>query len=676
MPLPQGFRELSLRHKLLAMVLLPLAGILPLLAAALLWWGDAAFDRLLITKVRADLGVADGYFERVLAEVAAGATALAESHALRLAMASDDDALVRLLQQTRSRLSLDYINLRAPDGTVLLTDSGIVSPATTPAPPGPAPANGIAVLSGAELAVLGPALRGRIDVPLLPTRNAAPATGDVERRAMVLQANEAVRAPDGRVLARIQTGVLLNRNLPFIDHINQIVYPPGSLPFGSVGTATLFLDDVRISTNVRLFGDASHADAPDGSGRAIGTRVSHVVRDAVLGRGHTWLDRAFVVNDWYVSAYQPLRDGAGQRVGMLYVGFLEQPFRWLKYGALAAIGALFVAAMLAAAFVSLRWARRIVQPVQQMEATMRRVEGGDRTARVGAVGSTDELGQLARHFDRLLDTIDGHTRALQQWNAELDAKVAQRTQALETRTRELADTQAHLLRNEKMAAMGQLTASIAHEVNNPIAVLQGNLDLMRELLPPEAAAQVHSELRVADEQIDRMRLIVTQLLQFARPGEYVSYVATVDTRRQIEDALVLVGPVLARAGVTIRTDFAATVQPAIHPHELQQVLVNLLMNAAEATPDGGELDIRSRDTDDGVEITLTDSGGGLAAELMDQLFKPFVTRKKDGTGLGLWISRTIIERYGGELRAANRDDGRAGAVFTVRLPRAGEDANA
>ena len=105
--------------------------------------------------------------------------------------------------------------------------------------------------------------------------------------------------------------MLLNQNLPFIDHINRIVYPDGSLPFGSQGTATLFMDDVRITTNVRLFQDE----------RAIGTRVSQAVSDAVLRRGSTWLDRAFVVNDWYVSAYEPLVDGAGQRVGMLYVGY-------------------------------------------------------------------------------------------------------------------------------------------------------------------------------------------------------------------------------------------------------------------------------------------------------------------------------------------------------------------
>ena len=176
--------------------------------------------------------------------------------------------------------------------------------------------------TAAQEALLGPDLRGRVPVPLVDTRNAAPSDRTQERRAMVLLSTQPVRAPDGTLLGHVRGGVLLNRNLGFIDHINEIVYPEGSLPFGSRGTATLFLDDVRISTNVRLFGPAKDE-------RAIGTRVSQSVRDAVLGRGQTWLDRAFVVDDWYVSAYQPLSDSAGKRVGMLYVGYLEAPFTLL-----------------------------------------------------------------------------------------------------------------------------------------------------------------------------------------------------------------------------------------------------------------------------------------------------------------------------------------------------------
>lgn len=110
---------------------------------------------------------------------------------------------------------------------------------------------------------------------------------------------------------------LLNRNVAFIDDLNAIVYPPDVLMEGSHGTATVFLGDVRVVTNVRL---------PEGGERAIGTRVSAAVHEAVLGRGQRWHDRAFVVSDWYVSGYLPLVDSRERRVGMLYVGFLEAPF--------------------------------------------------------------------------------------------------------------------------------------------------------------------------------------------------------------------------------------------------------------------------------------------------------------------------------------------------------------
>lgn len=660
-----GFQHLSIRKKLLALVLMPLLVVLPLLGALLLVWGDAAVDRLLITKVRSDLAVANGYFERVLGEVGASTAAVADSHTLHLALdAPHGEGLVALLHQFKQRAGLDFINLRAPDGTLLFTDSG---PATATDPRSPAREQAAAdtdrtsveILLPAQLAQLSTSLHERVAVPLLATRNAAPTERTNEVRAMVLLSTRAVRAADGRLLGHVQGGLLLNRNLPFIDHINEIVYPEGSLPFGSQGTATLFLDDVRISTNVRLFG-GGNSERED---RAIGTRVSQAVRDTVLGAGRTWLDRAFVVNDWYVSGYQPLADSQGQRVGMLYVGFTEAPFRWMKYGALLSIGALFFAVMIAAALVSLRWARGIFQPVERMARTMQQVGSGQLQVRVGPVQSRDEIGQLAGHLDRLLDTVAQNTSALQRWNAELDAKVMDRT-------RELEAAQSQLVRSEKLAAVGQLTASIAHEVNNPIAVLQGNLDLVRELLGPDAQ-RVRGELQLADEQIERMRLIVTQLLQFARPAEFAGYIEPVDPNRLVDDCLLLANHLLARSGVLVQRDLRATRWPAANRQELQQVLVNLLVNAAHAMPDGGVLGLATHDRTlaegEFVEIIVTDTGPGLGPDLLRELFKPFVTRKKDGTGLGLWISRTIVDRYGGDLRAADRSDGVAGAVFSVWL---------
>lgn len=696
------FDRLPIRNKLLVLVLLPLWVVLPLLGLLLLGWSNEALDRLLVAKVRADLAVAHGVFERLQARVGASTRAVAESHALHLALAPalSDPApgnpqardrratLAKLLAHWREREGLDFAQLVGPDGRALAHDAGLDLPAL-PLPPQKAHAEGdaataqLVVLPPHTLAALPPELRQRVPVALRPTQNAQPTPRTQEDRALLLLARVPVQQqPGGGVRAYLLAGVLLNRNLDFIDQLNDIVYPAGSLPWGSHGTATLFLDDVRVSTNVRLFGQAGADSAsPQQGERAIGTRVSATVRQAVLERGDTWLDRAFVVNAWYVSGYLPLADGAGQRVGMLYVGFLEQPFTWLKYGVLAGIGLVFFVVMIGAAWVCLRWARRIARPLERMNAVMQQVEDGQAGARVGPVGDADEIGHLAAHLDQLLDVVADKTAALERWNAELDAKVAERTRELQERTHtlqertdELQATQRQLLRQEKLAAVGQLTASIAHEVNNPIAVIQGNLDLARELLGAQARP-VQAELELIDRQIERMRLIVTRLLQFARPGDYAGYVEAVDLRQALDDSLVLAGHQLSRQGITLERHDGATRPAQINRQELLQVLVNLLVNASQAMPSGGTLSLQSEDWgEQGVALRVADTGPGLPADLLDRPFQPFATRKPEGTGLGLWICHSLLERYGGELRATNRPQG--GAELSVWLPGEATDATA
>jgi len=650
----------SVRNKLLAMALLPLLVVLPLLVAALLIWGDVAYDRLLITKVRSDLAVARGYFDQVVGEVGGGTQAIAASHALLKAVAAGDPAVVAaLLERQRAELGLDFL-VASPPGDLPL------DPAASPAG---RQGGHLMILDGAQFEQLAPLLSNRIRIPIIATRNAAPSQRKTEDRAMVVLARAQVVGDDGKVLAIVRGGVLLNQNLPFIDHINRIVYPEGSLPFGSQGTATLFLDDVRITTNVRLFKDE----------RAIGTRVSQAVSDAVLKRGSTWLDRAFVVNDWYVSAYEPVMDGSGRRVGMLYVGYLEQPFRFVKYGMLAAIGIIFLAVMTLAALFSLRWARSIFAPVEQMNRTMQQVEAGRSDARVGTVDAQDEIGTLAAQLDHLLDVIDEKTRSLQSWADELDHKVADRTRELAASNASLRQAQQQLVKSEKLAAIGQLTASIAHEINNPIAVIQGNLDLMRETLGGQALP-VAAELKLLDEQVERMRLIVTQLLQYARPTEYAGYVESLATDRVMDECLVLVGHLLGKTHIEVVKDYRATRRAGFNRQELQQVLLNLIINAIQAMPQGGKLVLRNRDWIQagaacGVVLEVQDSGPGLTPKVRERLFRPFFTTKNDGNGLGLWITQGLVERYGGSLEADNAPEG--GALFRVRLmtePQAPDEA--
>ena len=207
------------------------------------------------------------------------------------------------------------------------------------------PATAIDLFDAETLTAFSPDLAARARIELIPTRAAVPTDRTVEDRGMVVHAATPVRLPghDGALVG----GILLNRNLQFIDTINALVYLNAVTGGDRQGTATLFLDDVRVSTNVRLFEDV----------RALGTRVSAVVRRQVLDEQETWLDRAFVVNDWYISGYLPLHDSFGEAVGMLYVGFLEAPFTHAKRTAFVIMLAAFAAVVLLSAPLFLWLAR-------------------------------------------------------------------------------------------------------------------------------------------------------------------------------------------------------------------------------------------------------------------------------------------------------------------------------
>jgi C4-dicarboxylate-specific signal transduction histidine kinase len=287
---------------------------------------------------------------------------------------------------------------------------------------------------------------------------------------------------------------------------------------------------------------------------------------------------------------------------------------------------------------------------------------------VGPLAARDELGALAGHLDELLDAIEDKTAALQRWADELDRKVAERTRELEASNASLQQAQAQLVKSEKLAAIGQLTASIAHEINNPIAVMQGNLDLMRETLGPHSGT-VKDELSLLDQQVERMRIIVTQLLQYARPTEFGGYVNALDLNRAVADSLVLVAHLLSQTRIAVQRDLQATRPVGMNRQELQQVVINLLINAIQAMPEGGTLALVTRDNDDGsgASLWVRDEGPGLSEAARERLFRPFFTTKNDGNGLGLWISQGLVERYGGTISAGNRDDVAHGAWFCVRL---------
>lgn len=645
----------SVRLRLLAMALLPLIALLPLLLGLTMQRWIAKFDDLLIAKVGSDLRVAEQYFEQIKAAQAAAIAAMAQSASFEASRRRGAAGLAAFVEGRRAELGLDFL-LWAD-----LTDLRLPAPVrelARSAAPGGAGAS-LVLLDARQMEAISPDLAARAAIPLVPTEAARPIAREVESRGMFMLAVHRSADSDDVLIG----GRLLNANLDVIDRMNALVYRDADGEVSRTGTTTLFLEDVRISTNVRLF---------EGS-RALGTRVSEAVWRQVMAQGRTWLDRAFVVNDWYVSGYVPLTDMSGARIGMLYTGFLEAPFAAERNAMVLALIGAFVAVIGVSAPLFLWLARGIFAPLEAMTATMARAEAGALEARIGPVSRSDEIGAVARHLDRLLDQVQERDAALRDHADNLNELVSQRTAELQAANHKLEATFAKLVMSEKLASVGEITAGVAHEINNPLAIIQGNLEVIRMRLSPEQRDGLKSELDFIDAQTHRIAVMVGKLLNFTRPDEMSGVTSRIHADQAVADALILVAPDLRKNAIEMHVEHSPSPPFNVVETEFQQVMVNLVINAIQAMGAGGSLAIRTgpaeRDGAPGTEIMVTDSGPGIPPDRIASVFDPFMTTKRGtGSGLGLSISQALVTRVGGLISASSAPG--EGATFSVWFPAA------
>lgn len=361
--------------------------------------------------------------------------------------------------------------------------------------------SGIEVVLPAVLGGLAANLPQQARLALRDTAQAAPSAQQEEVRGMLLVAAAHLHDDSGRVIGTVIGGVLMNRRLDFVDYLSEIVSASGLRQLGTAGNVTVFLGDVRIATSVRL---------PDGE-RAIGTRASRSVKEAVFDRGETWIKRAFVVDRWAITAYEPLSDYRGQRVGMLYVGVPETAFADFHWHALGWLILALLVAVALATWVSWRLAHGILLPLGHLENAMRAVNEGDLTARVGKMPGDDELVRLGVLFDSLLDTIGEQTAALRQLAGDLDRKVVQRTQ-------DLAEANAALARARDTAELANVSksaflANMSHEIRTPMNAIIGLTHLLGKEL--QDAGQ-RERLRKINDAGQHLLSIINDILDISK----------------------------------------------------------------------------------------------------------------------------------------------------------------
>ncbi len=326
------------------------------------------------------------------------------------------------------------------------------------------------------------------------------------------------------------------------------------------------------------------------------------------------------------------------------------------------------------ALVAVLGAKTIFKPIELMSSVVHATGEGEEK-RIGKIESKDELGSLARELDIMLDLLSERKVLIENWGHEMEEKVEERTSELKLKNKELTNTirvlrktRQQLVIAEKLAALGELTAGVAHEINNPTAVMLGNLDVITAELGSKLEP-VQDEIDLVVKQIYRIKDITNNLLQYARPDAYAGYLNETDPNEMIDETLKLVHHL--RSQITYKFDLSleSTLPININQQELQQVLVNLISNAIQSLPEqNGCVTIQSRDYQDkGIQIIVRDNGHGMDEDSVSKVFNPFFTTKTqgEGTGLGLSISYGLVRRYGGNIEVSSTLG--AGTEFTVTL---------
>lgn len=316
------------------------------------------------------------------------------------------------------------------------------------------------------------------------------------------------------------------------------------------------------------------------------------------------------------------------------------------------------------------FARRLIhRPIGQIHDTMRRAGQGDFSARAPIVRS-DEIGDVAAGLNDML------TR-LQDLNDALQERVDEATGELRVKNQELVDTYQRvftlreaLARAEQLAAVGQMAASVAHQVGTPLNLISGYVQMLHEdaSVDPKTARR----LAIVQEQIGKVAAVVRTLLDHARrpDNRWPTSLGTLLAR--VAD---VARPKLDASRISLSLDVAPDLPPVeANAQELELAILNLVNNALDAMPSGGSLGIRATATGRGVQLEITDSGSGIAPDLLPRIFDPWVTTKRAGrgTGLGLSITKDVVTRHGGAIEACS-EPGRT--TFRIELPAQRQDAN-
>jgi len=565
-------------------------------------------------------------------------------------------ALLARLQGVRTDTGFDFLGLTDPQGRVILraTRPDRAGQDVSPIRVVRAALEGrvaaaTEILTAQLLEDEDPPLRARAYFLLVPTPRAKPASKTEESTGMALVAAAPVRGTRGETLGTLYGGVLLNRNFALVDRVWELVFKGDRFYHQDVGSVTIFQNDVRIATTIKT----------ETGDRALGTRISAEVYDQVLGRGRVWRGRAFVVRDWYISAYEPIRNYEGRIIGILYAGSLERAYTSIRDRVILSFFGIATAGFLLIIGITYYMIRTITRPVGEMVAATERIAAGQFDQEVPA-GAAGEITLLAESFNTMLKSLRQMKADLEEWGRTLEEKVKQRTE-------ELVVMHDRVAQSERLASLGMLAAGVAHEINNPLGGILSLTALSLEDMPPDDPNR--ENLAEVVRQAQRCRDIVRGLLEFSRQSRAAQ--EPTDLNKVLQDTLALITKQAQFFNIEVVRDWDPQLPPVMaDKSQLQQVFLNILVNAAQAVGERGTITTVTRydAAEDSVEVRIADTGRGIPPHEIAHIFDPFFTTKTSGhgTGLGLSIAYGIVRRHNGTITVESQLG--HGTTFTIWLP--------
>ena len=553
--------------------------------------------------------------------------------------------LLDRLDRMAKNADLDFTGIALSDGRILCRMSGKALPDSPNPPDNPivryvvnkgVSTAGTIVVNRPFLEIEAPERAGQIK--FYSFRIAGQDQADAEPRESCLAIAAAVPIFEyrttGKLLGVLYGGRVINQSTGIVDSARKSVFFDEIQAETTMPTATIFFDKFRIATNMI-----------DRQGnRAIGSSVSDAVKEQVIVRGKAWTERREDLGDQYISAFRPISDVFGNRVGMLSVATLESNYSAVQRKLIVIFIAATCFGSLSAIGMGYFLAGRVMAPVHRLIKASREVSAGSVSPNIGPISKDREMAILQKTFKDMVESMKRNRMA----------------------------SQSKILQSEKQASVGRLAAGVAHEINNPLTgVLTYTHMLLRR---KDINDDIRSDLQVIVESTERVRKIVKGLLDFSRQTKLDP--EPTEINRLMDATVKLVENQALLKGVSVHFEPGDNLPMIVLDRsQIQSVFLNMILNALDATKPSDEIRITSSaalSANDighpGIEVAIADTGSGMPPEYLSQIFDPFFTTKDvgKGTGLGLSVSLGIVKEHGGNIRVQSELG--KGTTFFIWLP--------